>query len=436
QTPNMDRIALEGMRLDNCFCTNSICTPSRASILTGLYSHKNGSIAFNSPDPNCITFPQLLRNDGYFTAMIGKWHLNIEPYGFDRWSVVPGQGQYFDPVFIDQGVRKTIPGYVTDITTDLTIEAIEDRPKDKPFCVLCHHKAPHDPWEHHPRHENLFPDGSIGEPTNLFDDYSGRARAVVQSTQRIGSDSPGHTLYEDETGSIVDADERMRAQYQIYMQRYLRCVAAIDEGVGRLLDYLDQKDLTRDTIVIYTSDQGFFLGEHGWYDKRFMYEESLRMPFVVRYPAAIDAGGTDDHLILNTDFAATLLDFAGIGSPSSMQSESFRTILEGSEPHVWRDSFYYRYYYSHFNTPAHWGVRTDRHKLIYYHASDEWELYDIQADPMEMTNLYDLPEHAALVERLKRRLAELQDEVDDHESGADGDRRAAELMRRPAHPMH
>jgi arylsulfatase A-like enzyme len=435
RTPNIDRIADEGVRLDNCFCTNSICTPSRASILTGLYAHKTGSIVFNAPDPRNVTFPQLLRNAGYFTALIGKWHLHSEPTGFDRWAVVPGQGKYFDPVFVDQGVTRTIPGYVTDITTDLAIDALENRPGDQPFCMLCHHKAPHDPWEAHPRHEELYPTGSIAEPDNLFDDYATRARAVTESTQRIGSEHPGHTLYEKETGSIGDPDERMRAQYQIYMQRYLRCVAAIDEGVGRLLDYLDEQGLTENTIVVYTSDQGFFLGEHGWYDKRFMYEESLRMPFVMRYPAALAAGSTDDHLILNTDFAPTFLDYAGIEPPESMQGTSFREVVSGGTETEWRDAFYYRYYYSHFRTPAHWGIRTHRHKLIYYHASDEWELFDLEADPAEMNNVYDRPENAKLVADLKHRLDELRDDVDDSEDGAAGDERAAVLMHEPGHPM-
>ena len=435
-TPSIDRIADEGVRLDNCFCTNSICTPSRASILTGLYAHRTGSIVFNAPDPRNVTFPQLLRNEGYYTAMIGKWHLYCEPTGFDRWAVLPSQGRYFDPVFVDQGVRRTIPGYVTDVTTDLAIEALEQRPADRPFCMMCHHKAPHDPWESHPRHDHLFPEGSIGEPENLFDDYATRARAVTESTQRIGSEQPGHTLYENETGHIADPDERMRAQYQIYMQRYLRCVTAIDEGVGRLLDYLDEQGLAENTIVVYTSDQGFFLGEHGWYDKRFMYEESLRMPFVMRHPASISPGTTNDKLILNTDFAPTFLDYAGTSPPAQMQGTSFRPLLAGGASDGWRDAFYYRYYYSHFRTPAHWGIRSMTHKLIYYHASDEWELFDLESDPAEMRNVYGEAENADLVLALKQQLTALQTEVGDVDSGPEGDERAARLMREPGHPMY
>lgn len=439
-TPNMDRIAREGIRLDNCFCTNSICTPSRASILTGLYAHRNGSITFNAPDPSRVTFPQLLQESGYFTAMIGKWHLNCKPHGFDRWSVLPGQGRYFDPEFVEQaagsdGRLTTVTGYVTDLITDKTLSVLQDRPRDRPFCVMCHHKAPHDPWQFHPRHAALFSDGPVPEPPNLFDDYAGRASAVTKSTQRIGSERPGHTLYAEETGNIADPSQRMRAQYQIYMKRYLRCVAAIDEGIGRLLAYLDDEGIAGNTIVVYTSDQGFFLGEHGWYDKRFMYEESLRMPFVARYPAAIPPGSFDQHLVENTDFAPTFLDYAGIRAPDSMQGRSFRAALEARELPVWRDSFYYRYYFSHFNTPAHWGVRTVRHKMIYYHATGEWELYDVLRDPMEMKNLYGDPDYAIVGKDLKQRIEMHRRELGDHESGADGDCRAAELLALPPDPL-
>ena len=434
-TPNMDRIAAEGIRLDNCFCTNSICTPSRASILTGQYAHVNGAITFNPPSPSSVTFPQLLRDSGYFTAMIGKWHLGCEPTGFDRWAVLPGQGKYHDPDFVDQGVRKTIEGYVTDIITDLTIETLENRPKDRPFCVLCHHKAPHDMWLSDEKHSSLFEGETLPEPPSLFDDYHGKARAVLESTQVIGSADPGHTVFPDETGHITDPVERRRAQYQEYMKRYLRCVASIDDNVGRLLDYMDSAKLTDDTLVIYTSDQGFFLGEHGWYDKRFMYEESLRMPFVARLPGRIDPGSIDDHIILNTDFAATFLDYAGIETAPGMQSESFRSILEGDDPADWRETMYYRYYKSHFNTPSNWGVRTKRHKLICYHESGEYELYDMIEDPAEMTNLYADPGYAGIREHLEAELLRLREELGDHEGGTEGEERCLRLLNEPKHPL-
>ena len=435
KTPNIDRIAEEGVRLDNCFCTNSICTPSRAAILTGQYAHRNGSITFNALDPTSYTFPQMLRNHGYYTAMVGKWHLACEPTGFNYWNVLPGQGLYNDPEFIDHGVSKIIPGYVTDIITDITLDVLENRPQDRPFCILCHHKAPHDMWESDDKHASMFEGETIPEPKNLFDEYDTRASAVRQSTQTIGSSNPGHTLFERETGHVTDPDERRRAQYQEYIKRYLRCVAAIDDNVGRLLDYLDDNDLAENTIVIYTFDQGFFLGEHGWYDKRFMYEESLRMPFVMRYPRAIKPGSTDDHIILNTDFAATFLDYAGLEPHETMQSESFRPILEGGDLPGWRDVMYYRYYRSHFNTPSHWGVRTKRFKLIYYNLSNEWELYDLEDDPMEMNNIYGEPGSAGTIEHLKSELKRLQNELNDTEDGFEGEMRAWKLLAQKPHPL-
>ena len=435
-TPYLDRVASEGMRLDSCFCTNSICTPSRAVILTGKYPHVNGSITFNALDPAQVTFPQLLRDAGYYTAMIGKWHLHVEPTGFDFWSVVPGQGRYHDPAFVEMGHRKTYPGYVTDIITDLTLQTLDKRPKDQPFCMLYHHKAPHDPWLTDDKHAHMYEDEDIPEPPNLFDDYANRAEAIKVSTQRIGSGSPGHTSYDKETGHIKDPVERMKMQYQLYMKSYLRCVASIDDNFGRLLDYLDENGLTDNTILIYTSDQGFFLGEHGWYDKRFMYEESLRMPFVIRYPREIPAGSVDDHIVLNTDFAPMLLDYAGVTVPQDMQGRSFRQLLAGEEIPDWRESMYYRYYFSHFDTPAHWGIRTKQHKMIYYHESDEWELFDLVQDPMEMRSVYDNPNYAAVVAELKAELLRLRDEVGDTETAAEGNERAARLLRQRGHPMH
>jgi arylsulfatase A-like enzyme len=434
-TPNLDRIADEGMRLDNCFCTNSICTPSRAAILTGKYPHMNGVITFNALSANQVTFPQLLRTSGYYTAMVGKWHLDCEPTGFDHWNVVPGQGKYHDPDFIDNGVERTIDGYVTDIITDLTLDVLQERPKDRPFCILSQHKAPHDMWESDDKHAAMFADLDIPEPETLFDDYASRATAVQQSTQRIGAARPGHTLFEAETGQITDPTARKRAQYQEYMKRYLRCVASIDDNVGRILDYLDDNDLTENTIIIYTSDQGFFLGEHGWYDKRFMYEESLRMPFVVRYPDEIPAGTVDDHIILNTDFAATLLDYAGLKPAASMQSESFRPILNGEDPGDWRTIMYYRYYRSHFNTPSHWGVRTKQYKYIYYNMSMEHELYDLSEDASEVTNVYRDPKYGEVARHLRSEVSRLQKELGDTDDSFQGEIRALELLRQPHHPI-
>ena len=425
ETPNLDRIAAEGVRLANCFCTNSICTPSRATILTGKYPHVNGSVTFNAPDPVHATFPQILHNAGYYTALVGKWHLMSEPCGFDYWNVLPGQGRYFDPDFIEMGHHAVRKGYVTDIITDMALDVLRDRPKNKPFCLLYHHKAPHDPWETDEKHARLFEGEEIPAPPSLFDDYSTRAKAVTQSTQRIGSERPGHTLYEKQTGHITDPAERRKAQYQIYAKSYLRCVASIDDNVGRVLDYLDESGLSKNTMVIYTSDQGFFLGEHGWYDKRFMYEESLRMPFAVRYPAAVHPGTRCDDLVVNIDFAPTLLDYARVPVPEDMQGRSFMPLLQGRNTPNWRQSMYYRYYFSYFNTPPHWGIRTLDHKLIYYHDSDEWELYDLKEDPMEMTNLYGREDCRSLVSSLKDELDRLRAELIDHETAEEGNQRAS-----------
>ena len=326
-------------------------------------------------------------------------------------------------------------GYATDVITDMTLDALRDRPSDQPFCVLCHHKAPHDPWRFDDKHAHLFEDADIPEPPNLFDDYASRAEAIKASTQTIGASKPGHTLYEKETGHIKDPVERRKAQYQIYMKSYQRCVASIDDNVGRLLDYLDESGLAENTIVVYTSDQGFFLGEHGWYDKRFMYEESLRMPFVVRYPEAIRAGTRLDDLIVNIDFAPTFLEFAEVDVPADMQGVSAASLLRGEAISDWRQSMYYRYYFSHFNTPAHWGVRTLEHKLIYYHDSDEWELYDLKRDPMEMNNVIGDAQYATLMKSLQDELVRLRNEFGDHESAEAGNERARQLLGQ-GHPLY
>ncbi|MCC2685202.1 MAG: sulfatase, partial [Paenibacillaceae bacterium] len=313
QTPNLDRIAEGGMRLDRCFCTNSICAPSRAVILSGKYSHLNGvkTLADNF-DGRQVTFPKLLQGSGYQTAMIGKWHLghggmqgsgyqtamigkwhlghggNFDPTGFDYWSVVPGQGRYIDPEFIDNGTKKTIPGYVTTITTDLSLNWLKGRDPEKPFLLMCHYKAPHGPWEPDPKHADLYADEEIIEPETFYDDYRNRASAAAAARMRIDRDLPKRIPKYVAPEGLSPIDDK-KWKYQHFIKDYLRCVASIDENVGRLLDYLEEQGLTDNTIVVYTSDQGFYLGDHGWYDKRFMYEESLRMPLMIRYPREIPA---------------------------------------------------------------------------------------------------------------------------------------------------
>jgi len=423
RTPNLDRIAREGMRFDSCLVTNSICTPSRAAILTGKYAHVTGVKTFVPLDRNAVTLAQLLHAAGYYTAAVGKWHLMVEPVGFDDYSVLPGQGRYFDPEFIEKknvtspveqwntAPRTVNPGYVTDVITDKVLDYLEHgRPKDHPFLMLYHHKAPHDTWQYDAKHADLYTD-PIPEPATLFDDYATRASALSTTTQKIGQ---LHTLYEAETGHL-EGRARKSAQYQEYMRRYLRCVASVDDNVGRVLDYLDRSGLAENTIVIYTSDQGFFLGEHGLYDKRFMYEDSLRMPFLIRWPGHIAPGSVNRDLVLNVDFAPTLLDCAGAAVPADMQGRSFRSILEGHTPANWRTAMYYRYYFSHFETEPHYGVRTLDRKLIHYPRTGEWELFDLTSDPNELRNVYDESRYTDDVQQLKAMLDQLRTELGDDE---------------------
>ncbi len=449
RTPNIDRLANEGMRFDNCFCTNSICTPSRAAILTGKYSHKNGVLTLADRfDGGQETFPKLLQKAGYYTAIVGKWHLKTEPTGFGYYNVLPGQGSYFDPVLIEKARtgsdwkdnRRHYKGYVTDVITDLVLECLEKRPTDRPFCVLYHHKAPHDMWEYDGRYAHLYQDVDIPEPPTFWDDYSDRGRAIKRATQKIGLEET-LLLHETQGRQFDGLKERLanlppaeskRQAYQYFIKAYLRCVACIDENIGRVLDYLDENGLADDTIVIYTSDQGVFLGEHGLFDKRFMYEPSLRMPLLVRYPREVKPGGINTDIVLNVDFAETLLDYAGVPIPKDMQGRSFRALLAGTGPKSWRTSMYYRYWMhrAHFDVAAHFGVRTRRYKLIYYYGlplsargaknkptSPEWELFDLQKDPHEMHNVYRNPAYADVVRQLKKELVRLRSELRDDNDG-------------------
>ncbi len=423
RTPNLDRIAAGGVRLDNCFCTNSICAPSRATILTGTYSHVNEVQTLNERmDGRQPTFPQLLQRAGYQTAIVGKWHLGHggihDPTGFDYWNVLPGQGLYHDPKMIEMGTERVYPGYVTDIITDQSLDWLQRRDRERPFLLMCHHKAPHRPWEPAPRHAELFADGDVPLPDTLDDDYSDRAAAAAAARMRVDRDL-GPTDVKAPAPEGLSLPERRRWMYQRYIKDYLRCVAAVDEGVGRLLDYLDAEGLAEDTIVIYSSDQGFFLGDHGWYDKRFFYEESLRMPMLVRYPREIPQGRTESRFALNVDFAQTLLDYAGLDAPERMQGQSLRPILRGEATAQWQRSMYYRYFMhvAHHNVYAHYGVRTERHKLIYYYekepAPPEWELFDLERDPRELHNVYHDPQYAGVVAELKAELTRLRREVGD-----------------------
>jgi arylsulfatase A-like enzyme len=444
QTPHLDRIANEGVRLERCFVTNSICTPSRATILTGKYSHLNGVPVFNKFDGSQSTVSKLLQSAGYYTGVIAKWHLTSEPTGFDYWDIVPGQGRYFDPVFYNASGRRTIKGYVTDITTDLAIDFLNNRPQEKPFFLMLHHKAPHRPWEPDEKHKAMFAGKQIPEPATLRDDHSTRTDAIRNCRQKVFTDlnrrdlklgPPPTDLSKqdaekwmaevptevDVDGKVLKGPELHAWMYQRYMRDYLACIQSVDDNIGRVLDYLDQKKLADNTLVIYTSDQGFFLGDHGLYDKRFMYEPSLKMPFLARWPAAIKPGTTQDAIAINTDFAPTFLNAAGLPVPKDMQGRSLLPILKGDRPPDWRTSMYYRYYHDpgDHHTAAHYGVRTDTHKLIYFWKLKQWEMYDLQNDPDELHNLYNDPVQQSTVQALKDELQRLKREVKDDDQFAD-----------------
>lgn len=462
QTPNIDRLAKEGMRFDNCYVTNSLSGPSRACILTGKFSHQNGFM-----DNTCIfdgnqeTLPKILQQSGYQTAIIGKWHLISKPQGFDFWSILSGQneqGDYYNPDFIENGKKIVVHGYVTDIITNKTIEFLEKRDKNKPFYVMCHHKAPHRNWVAAPRHLGIFNKKIFPEPDNLFDNYEGRGRAAREQDMSIA-----YTLREDwdlklltrsemlndTTNRLYSVYKRMpievqkkwdsvyaqriseyraknlkdsalvRWKYQQYMRDYLATTLAVDENIGKLLAYLEEIGELDNTIIIYTSDQGFFLGEHGWFDKRFMYEESQRMPLIIRYPKMIEAGSISESLCMNIDFAPTLLDIIGSVIPSDMQGCSLKPILEnaGKTPENWREAVYYHYYEypGEHSVKRHYGIRTMDFKLIhFYYDIDEWEMYDLKKDPNEMMNVFDEPEYLIQKHELIKLLKKTQSEYDDN----------------------
>ncbi len=432
RTPNIDRLARQGMRFTSALVTNSICTPSRAAILTGQYSHKNGVYTLADPiDPKRPHIAHLLRAAGYQTAIVGKWHLITDPTGFDYWDILPGQGVYRTPALRRMGEKKPRPfkdGYSEDVITDLSLEWLKKRDKDKPFLLFCHFKAPHRPWDPAKRFADLYKDEKIPEPPTLLDDLKGRAKAVAGTRMTIGQNMNMRDL---ETAIPKDKspEELRRWAYQLYMKRYLACVAAVDENVGRLLDFLDREGLAEDTIVIYTSDQGFFLGEHGFYDKRLMYEPCLTTPLIVRWPGHTRPGSTNDKMVLNIDHAPTFLDIVGAPIPREMQGRSYKSLLEGKTPADWRTSMYYRYWMhldGAHNVPACYGVRTDRYTLIHYYgkglkmkgAKDkdlppEWELFDRQKDPQQVRNVYSDPGYATVLRDLRAELERLRREVGD-----------------------
>lgn len=470
ETPGIDRIAQGGMRLDHCYVTNSICTPSRAAILTGTHNHVNGVTTLDTwLDNRWPNVAKHLRAGGYRTAIFGKWHLGEGPRhcptGFDDWSVLPDQGAYFDPAFTTATGRFHLPGYATDIITDMCIDWMRARDAGQPFFLMCHHKAPHRSFVPAPRHATLFEGQDIRIPDSFDDDYRNRARAAGAARMRIRRDMGYEDLglVEPEGPAVIWDPETNRPEaykvpdrpeglvlrdrstgerftfatpreldvfkYQRYIKRYLRTVAAIDEGVGRILDFLDERGIADDTLVIYTSDQGFFLGEHGWFDKRFIYEESFQMPFLARLPSAFGPGASD-AIATNVDFAPTFLDFAGLAIPSYMQGRSLRPVLEGRAPDDWQKVAYHRYWMhkdSIHNTFAHYGVRDRRYKLIHWYNEalgqlgarqgdepPEWELFDCEEDPLELFNCFADPARDEVVVdmlgKLDRLMAEIGDE--------------------------
>ncbi len=439
-TPNIDRIAKGGVRFDRCLVTNSICGPSRATILTGKYNHLNGfvnnaNVVF---DGSQTTFPKLLQKSGYQTAIVGKWHLGSDPTGFDFWQVLPGQGVYYNPPMIRQGERIQVKGYVTDIITDTSLDWLKNRDKSKPFLLMCQHKAPHREWAPALRHLGGDGDRVYAEPPTLFDDYANRGIATRDQDMTIEKTmTPKDVKFEappqldPEQRKVWDAyyeprnakfraanpqgKDLVRWRYQRYMHDYLMTVRAVDESVGRVLDYLEQEGLADNTIVVYSSDQGFFLGEHGWFDKRWIYEESLRMPLLVRWPGVTKPGTTTADLVSNVDFAQTFLDAAGAQAPADMQGRSLVPILRGQRPADWRSAFYYQY----FEYPAphrvrpHYGVVTDRYKLVRFYGTGEdyWELYDRRQDPQEMRSVYGQPAYAEATRQLEAELTRLRKEL-------------------------
>ena len=439
RTPHFDRIAREGMLFRNCFCTNSICGPSRAVILTGKHSHLNGFLRNgNTFDGTQQTFPKLLQNVGYETAMVGKWHLGSDPTGFDYWNILIGQGPYYNPPMIENGQRVKHEGYTTDIITESALEFLKQgRDRDRPFLLMYQHKAPHRNWQPGPKYLTLYNDETIPEPDNLFDDYQGRGTAAKTQDMTIAETLTPQDLklvpprnltpqqlatwnaaYEPKNAAFhkarLSGKKLVRWKYQRYIKDYLRCIASVDDNVGRVLDYLDDSGLAKNTIVIYSSDQGFYLGDHGWFDKRFMYEESYRMPLMVRWPDQIKAGSENDQLVSNLDFAETFLELAGASVPPDMQGQSFVSLLRDQQTAEWRKSLYYHYYEfladrrtSHM-VRRHYGVRTPHHKLIHFYNLDEWELYDLKHDPREMTSVYDDPDYAGIVTELKAEISRLQ----------------------------
>ena len=468
ETPNIDRIAKMGMLFTNASVTNSICAPSRATILTGKHSHINGKIDNHFPfDTTNVTFPQLLQKAGYQTAMFGKLHFGNNPKGFDQFKILPGQGAYYNPEFITKNEGNiTVPGYVTDIVTDMTLDWLEkERKPDQPFLLMYLHKAPHRSWLMAGRHMEEYTNRKFPEPSTLFDNYESRPAAAEaemsvrrhmswsgdnkispQTMREMGleqigidtlrynfsvgrMDSTQRATFDQYYGPINEAlkaaypqmteEEIMKWKYQRYLQDYLGTIQAVDENVGRLLDYLEANNLMENTIIVYTSDQGFYLGEHGWFDKRFVYDESFKTPLLVAWPGHVQPGSTSDEMVQNLDFAQTFLDAAGVPQPDDMQGESLLPVLTGRLEDWNRDAVYYHYYEypAEHMVNRHYAIVTKDYKLIHYYFDlDYWELIDRKKDPQELRNVYDDPAYAEVRERLHRELTQIREKYGDSDS--------------------
>ncbi|PXA03383.1 sulfatase [Coraliomargarita sinensis] len=429
-TPNIDRIADEGVRFDRAYVGNSICAPARATLLTGKHSHRNGKFdnytGFNHDQQQ---FQKILQKHGYQTAMVGKIHLKGQMQGFDYWEVLPGQGRYWEPIFITEEGKTVYQGeHSTDVITRNAINWLENkRDKDKPFMAMVHYKAPHRSWQPTTRWKERFKAKIFPEPATLFDDYKGRGYAAhhqdmtILHTMEMGRDVKAKQPERAAELALIDKNDPRaltKLKYQWYMRDYLACIAGVDENIGKLLDYLEESGLAENTIVMYSADQGFYLGEHGWFDKRFMYEESYRAPLVAKWPGVTKPGTINEDLVQNIDYAETFLDIAGVEAPDDMQGESIVPLLKGETPGDWRKSLYYHYY----EFPAYWhavrrheGVSTDRYKLIRFYGNDvpngeEWEFYDLEADPNELTNVYGQAAYETEVAALKEELLRLREQ--------------------------
>ncbi|WP_010664900.1 sulfatase family protein [Marinilabilia salmonicolor] len=460
-TPNLDRIANDGVIFSNSFVANSICAPSRAVMLTGKHSHANGQIDNSTAfDGSQQTFPKILRQNGYQTALIGKWHLKSDPTGFDYWNILPGQGSYYNPDFIEMGENKRHEGYVTDLTTDFGIEWIENRNKEKPFCLLLHHKAAHRVWMPDTAHLKEFADTTFPLPETFYDDYEGRKAAQEQNlsirtddmdvvydlkmadkegdiqtrlseayrhgayarlndAQKKSWDDHYDPIIEDFKQANLSGKELNEWKFQRYMRDYLATIRSLDNNIGKLLDYLDKEGLLDNTLVVYTSDQGFYMGEHGWFDKRFIYEESFRTPLLMHFPEGYQRAGEIPEMVQNIDYAPTFLDIAGIEIPEDMHGKSLLPLMDSKPDKNWRDALYYHYYEfpNEHMVKRHYGIRTDRYKLIhFYYDIDQWELYDLEKDPRELNNLIDSPEYQEEIVSLRKQLKELMLKYDDQKA--------------------